>query len=205
MLPIMPFSISSDVTHTGTDSSLLGDDLNSEFAQTSSLPFNELYPNDQGVVPSSNKSWGRPRQACTIPDLESSQTGKWGTTDVDLQSRKQRQRSVFIGSNPEEDTYCQPYEFLEESRKCHKETSSYLRVNVGAPSSSGQSTSFRCFEHGCDGRTFSSKGNFTRHLREKDGSAKVYLCSQCGKSFTRSTARKYHILSGRCSMGEIYQ
>lgn len=56
----------------------------------------------------------------------------------------------------------------------------------------------RCWEHGCEGRKFSSLGNYRRHLREKNGQAKVYPCPECGRVFTRSTARNYHKESGTC-------
>ena len=56
----------------------------------------------------------------------------------------------------------------------------------------------RCFDHGCAGRTFSSKGNYQRHLKEKNGASVKFLCPTCGRSFSRSTARNTHSLQGRC-------
>ncbi|KAL4810623.1 hypothetical protein BDV18DRAFT_155236 [Aspergillus unguis] len=72
-------------------------------------------------------------------------------------------------------------------------------------SSKGSSTStstleIRCWDHGCEGRKFSSLGNYRRHLREKNGQAKVHPCPDCGRVFTRSTARNFHRESGTCGL-----
>ncbi|KAH8701703.1 hypothetical protein BGW36DRAFT_103081 [Talaromyces proteolyticus] len=56
----------------------------------------------------------------------------------------------------------------------------------------------RCWNHNCDGRRFSSLGNYRRHLREKEGNAKMFRCQDCGRLFTRSTARNFHRQSGTC-------
>ncbi|KAL4995965.1 hypothetical protein BDV10DRAFT_122710 [Aspergillus recurvatus] len=58
----------------------------------------------------------------------------------------------------------------------------------------------RCWDHGCEGRKFSSVGNYRRHLREKNGQAKVHPCPDCGRVFTRSTARNFHRQSGTCGL-----
>ncbi|RDW67474.1 uncharacterized protein DSM5745_09340 [Aspergillus mulundensis] len=49
---------------------------------------------------------------------------------------------------------------------------------------------YHCFELGCEGKQFASLGNFNRHQKEKHGLSRRYDCKRCGKSFTRSTARK---------------
>lgn len=56
----------------------------------------------------------------------------------------------------------------------------------------------RCFDHGCDGRRFSSVGNLVRHRKEKDGLSRKFHCTWCGMSFTRSTARKQHQDLSKC-------
>lgn len=56
----------------------------------------------------------------------------------------------------------------------------------------------RCWNHNCDGRKFSSMGNYRRHLREKGGNAKRHRCQDCGRSFTRSTSRNTHRQLGTC-------
>jgi hypothetical protein len=58
---------------------------------------------------------------------------------------------------------------------------------------------FRCFQHGCAGRTFSSSANFWRHMKEKNGHGKRYVCEYCGRSFTRSTAKSIHARGQRCA------
>lgn len=58
----------------------------------------------------------------------------------------------------------------------------------------------RCFDHGCDGRRFSSIGNLVRHQKEQRRglSARRYECPYCDQTFTRSTARNVHLSRGRC-------
>ncbi|KAH7250857.1 hypothetical protein BKA59DRAFT_523576 [Fusarium tricinctum] len=57
-----------------------------------------------------------------------------------------------------------------------------------------------CFDHGCDGRRFSSIGNLVRHQKEQSRglSARRYECPYCDQTFTRSTARNVHLIRGRC-------
>ncbi|KAL4812987.1 hypothetical protein BDW67DRAFT_193119 [Aspergillus spinulosporus] len=65
---------------------------------------------------------------------------------------------------------------------------------------SGPDAPIRCWDHGCEGRKFSSVGNYRRHLREKNGQAKMHPCPDCGRVFTRSTARNFHRQSGTCGL-----
>ena len=55
----------------------------------------------------------------------------------------------------------------------------------------------RCFEHGCNGRTFSCRENYRRHLREKNRAGSV-VCDMCGTPFSRKSNRDKHILEGKC-------
>ncbi|KAL4738909.1 hypothetical protein BDV11DRAFT_188720 [Aspergillus similis] len=74
------------------------------------------------------------------------------------------------------------------------------RKNVFMDAISDADTTFRCWDHGCEGRKFSSVGNYRRHLREKNGQAKMHPCPDCGRVFTRSTARNFHRQSGTCGL-----
>ena len=56
----------------------------------------------------------------------------------------------------------------------------------------------QCFEHGCNGREFSTFSNLLRHQRERSGNATKSLCPHCGTEFTRTTARNGHLVSGKC-------
>ncbi|MCJ1309714.1 hypothetical protein MMC25_003374 [Agyrium rufum] len=56
----------------------------------------------------------------------------------------------------------------------------------------------QCWEHGCNGREFSTFSNLLRHQREKSGTAAKSYCPQCGAEFTRTTARNGHIEQGKC-------
>jgi hypothetical protein len=55
-----------------------------------------------------------------------------------------------------------------------------------------------CWLHGCEGRSFSSMGNYRRHCREKDGLVKKATCPRCGRQFTRDATRHAHFQQQRC-------
>ena len=57
----------------------------------------------------------------------------------------------------------------------------------------------RCWDHGCNGREFSSKSNFVRHRKEKEGEAAMLICPLCGATFTRSSARDTHVTRQSCN------
>lgn len=56
----------------------------------------------------------------------------------------------------------------------------------------------RCYDHGCDGRTFSSISNFRRHQRERAGQGPVCFCPRCGATFYRRWTRDHHVERGSC-------
>jgi hypothetical protein len=56
----------------------------------------------------------------------------------------------------------------------------------------------RCYEHGCDGRTFSSISNYRRHQRERAGQSPVCFCPRCGAAFYRRWTRDHHVERGSC-------
>jgi hypothetical protein len=56
----------------------------------------------------------------------------------------------------------------------------------------------QCWDHGCNGRQFSTFSNLLRHQREKSGSAVKAMCPHCGTEFTRTTARNGHMSGGKC-------
>ncbi|KAK5172954.1 uncharacterized protein LTR77_003076 [Saxophila tyrrhenica] len=57
----------------------------------------------------------------------------------------------------------------------------------------------QCWEHGCNGRQFSTFSNLLRHQREKSGSASKSYCPKCGAEFTRTTARNGHLAHDKCT------
>ncbi|KAI7577321.1 hypothetical protein KC316_g10350 [Hortaea werneckii] len=57
----------------------------------------------------------------------------------------------------------------------------------------------QCWEHGCNGRQFSTFSNLLRHQREKSGTATKSYCPKCGAEFTRTTARNGHLAHDKCS------
>ncbi|KAI6350081.1 hypothetical protein MCOR25_010598 [Pyricularia grisea] len=56
----------------------------------------------------------------------------------------------------------------------------------------------QCWEHGCNGRSFSTFSNLLRHQREKSGQATKATCLDCGTEFTRTAARNFHQKNGKC-------
>lgn len=56
----------------------------------------------------------------------------------------------------------------------------------------------QCWEHGCNGRQFSTFSNLLRHQREKSGAAAKSTCPNCGAEFTRTTARNGHMAHEKC-------
>ncbi|EER23949.1 hypothetical protein CPC735_053190 [Coccidioides posadasii C735 delta SOWgp] len=58
----------------------------------------------------------------------------------------------------------------------------------------------QCWDHGCNGREFSTFSNLLRHQREKAGLAAKSECPYCGAVFTRTTARNGHLSQGKCKV-----
>ena len=56
----------------------------------------------------------------------------------------------------------------------------------------------QCWDHGCNGREFSTFSNLLRHQRAMSGSAVKVYCPHCGAEFTRVSARISHIRQGKC-------
>ena len=56
----------------------------------------------------------------------------------------------------------------------------------------------QCWDHGCNGRQFSTFSNLLRHQREKSGSSTKSICHRCGAEFTRKTARDGHLAHDKC-------
>ena len=67
-----------------------------------------------------------------------------------------------------------------------------------------QQTEPRCWDHGCNGRLFSSKSNLMRHRKERSSSAagnttNKATCPLCGAIFTRNSARDTHLARQSCA------
>ena len=56
----------------------------------------------------------------------------------------------------------------------------------------------QCWEHGCNGREFTTFSNLLRHQRERSGTAPPSYCPHCGEDLGGSTARTYHLLQSKC-------
>jgi hypothetical protein len=61
--------------------------------------------------------------------------------------------------------------------------------------------SYKCWQHGCAGRSFSSLSNYRRHLRER--TAPRPKCPICGRKFVRTAAKNEHVREGRCTIIQL--
>lgn len=61
---------------------------------------------------------------------------------------------------------------------------------------------FECWDHGCNGRQFSTFSNLLRHQREASGTASEIVCYRCGAEFTRKTTRDGHLEHDKCRPAE---
>lgn len=76
----------------------------------------------------------------------------------------------------------------------HNESPPTERVPVPPEPSSSRA----CFDHGCNGRVFSSRSNLLRHQRERTPFARLLVCPMCGTTFYRLWTRDQHIKGARC-------
>jgi hypothetical protein len=68
--------------------------------------------------------------------------------------------------------------------------------STGRPETSS-SGDYRCYQHGCEGRRFSSSENYRRHIRERNKSDRT-TCPFCAAVFTRKSNKDTHLRKGRC-------
>ncbi|KAH9885880.1 hypothetical protein F4778DRAFT_488313 [Xylariomycetidae sp. FL2044] len=57
----------------------------------------------------------------------------------------------------------------------------------------------RCWDHGCNGKQFSSRSNLMRHIKERNGSQERSTCPLCKAFFTRNSARDTHLANQSCN------
>ncbi|KAI1003855.1 hypothetical protein K3495_g4355 [Podosphaera aphanis] len=109
--------------------------------------------------------------------------------ETTIPSYLQRSQSFNLASMPDHvGVYCPP---PISSRGSASESSEPVRVVHSRPKP-------QCWEHGCNGRQFSTFSNLLRHQREKSGAAQKSSCPHCGAEFTRTTARNGHLAHDKC-------
>lgn len=86
-----------------------------------------------------------------------------------------------------------------EPMNCHDHNNPNTADECQQPVATRGEGKAQCWEHGCNGRVFSTWSNLKRHQKEKSGNAKKVLCPQCGGEFTRVTARDTHLAKGSCN------
>lgn len=91
--------------------------------------------------------------------------------------------------------------YQSESRQESKQSTSadsYQSLSVAQERSKPQ-----CWDHGCNGRKFTTFSNLLRHQREASGVSSKSTCPRCGAEFTRATARNAHVTEGKCTQKTI--
>lgn len=79
--------------------------------------------------------------------------------------------------------------------------------NVGTNETAADTTtaaSTRCWDHGCNGRQFSTRSNLLRHQIEKGKARPNFKCPTCGAFFSRTTARNQHVAKNSCNRVRRY-
>ena len=59
-------------------------------------------------------------------------------------------------------------------------------------------TRHRCFDHGCNGRSYSSRSNLRRHQRERSHLTRIPPCPLCGAQFYRRWTKNQHVTRASC-------
>lgn len=85
---------------------------------------------------------------------------------------------------------------------CPPEMSSVM-PSPEQPGLSSPTTVYCCYEHGCNGRKFSSSSTYRRHCREQSACHKQ-SCAFCGQQFSRASARDMHLSQGRCKATQCW-
>ncbi|CRG84570.1 hypothetical protein PISL3812_01836 [Talaromyces islandicus] len=98
---------------------------------------------------------------------------------------------ITTGPDPRIPMRTSPYTGSNQSTPTTPEPESQVRVLESRPKP-------QCWDHGCNGREFSTFSNLLRHQRERSGAAAKSECPHCGAVFTRTTARNTHISQGKC-------
>ena len=104
---------------------------------------------------------------------------------------------------PFEDSSCAPVSSPQDASSCGPGRASRSVPNHSSiPVVLEAPTKAQCFDHGCNGRTFSTFSNLLRHQREKSGSSSKAVCHRCGAIFTRKTALNGHLAHDKCKLRE---
>ncbi|KAH8704829.1 hypothetical protein BGW36DRAFT_2313 [Talaromyces proteolyticus] len=98
---------------------------------------------------------------------------------------------ITTGPDPRIPIRTSPFPGSNNSTPTTPEPESQVRVLESRPKP-------QCWDHGCNGREFSTFSNLLRHQRERSGAAAKSECPHCGAVFTRTTARNTHISQGKC-------
>jgi hypothetical protein len=67
-----------------------------------------------------------------------------------------------------------------------------------ASDGSEEQTRFICWDHGCQGRVFTTYSNLRRRCRKRSETPEKTTCEGCGRQFSRPAAKTRHQDRGRC-------
>ena len=132
---------------------------------------------------------------------------------IDRNSDSHVQRREVPGS---ESTALDPLMYARAYPTSYEKADTYWRYNTPVPPTVDEQTTPsaprieqeitqeqprpkpQCWEHGCNGREFSTFSNLLRHQKEGSGTAPRSYCPRCGEEFSRSTARNNHLHQSKC-------
>ena len=92
---------------------------------------------------------------------------------------------------------------LKKLRPCKEPSSSDMGPNPSSAMTDDLIKNPQCFEHGCNGRKFSTLGNLIRHQREESDLSRRHICPHCGSQCSSKRARSAHITHGKCKRGKV--
>lgn len=125
----------------------------------------------------------------------------WNQSDFRLPPKKDARQSldpIRVSSDHQRiPTTSQSVDFDSSIRAVQEKKNRQSMHPESRPSLSNDALRFRCFDHDCGGRIFSCAENYRRHIREKEGSARI-LCTLCRVSFTRKSNLRKHVSERRC-------
>lgn len=120
----------------------------------------------------------------------------------ELSATSHNYRSIFwlsreSGKNPESNHSSRPIFSSMSQPPISSQSGDNIRVVHNRPKP-------QCWEHGCNGRQFSTFSTLLRHQREKSGAAGKFSCPNCGAEFSRTSARNWHMVHEKCTQRRAF-
>lgn len=167
-------------------------------------PMQQNFTNGQGYSRGSSDwghSWGESAMSIAsvhTPQLLATDLLNWHTPEQEPTSLKDIDVWLSLNDPQLRSPSLTPSSGSTTTLKNHQRTPSSSSVHQSAPFAEVKEKP-RCWEHGCNGRQFSTVGNLVRHCREKSEQRPQRKCPRCGALFSRTTARNQHLAKNACN------